>query len=70
MESDGRAALPPGRVPDPGQAEPCSPDVVKLGGPVPMLVDLVQMTSVSCLNVRVCKRRRRMYVYIYIHTYI
>ena len=32
------------------------PDVFKLGGPGSMLLDLVQMTCLSCLNVRVCKK--------------
>ena len=31
----------------------------KLDGPRPMLLDLVQITCLSCLNVQVCKRRRR-----------
>ena len=35
------------------------PDVLKLGGPKPLLLDLVQMICVSCLNVRVFKNRRR-----------
>ena len=34
------------------------PDVLKLGGPMPLLLDLVQMTCLSCLNVRVFNRRR------------
>ena len=43
---------------DPGQAEPCYPDAFKLGSPGPMLLHLVQVTCLSCLNVRVRKRRR------------
>ena len=35
------------------------PDVLKLGGPMPLLLDLVQMTCLSCLNVRVFENRRR-----------
>ena len=35
------------------------PDVLKLGGPMPLLLDLVQMICLSCLNVRVFKNRRR-----------
>ena len=49
MEAEGRAALGAGRVWDPGQAESCFPDILKLGGPGPMLLDLVQMTTLSCL---------------------
>ena len=35
------------------------PDVLKLGGPMPLLLDLVQMICLSCLNVRVFKTRHR-----------
>ena len=35
------------------------PDVLKLGGPMPLLLDPVQMICLSCLNVRVFKNRRR-----------
>ena len=31
----------------------------QLGGPKPLLLDLVQMICLSCLNVRVFKNRRR-----------
>ena len=58
-ETKWRAALGAPRVRDPGQAEPCFPDVFQFGGPGPMLLHLLQMTCLSCLNVRVCKRRRR-----------
>ena len=43
------------------------PDVFKLGGPRSMLLDLVQMTCSSCLNVRVCKKRRRTYKHTCMH---
>ena len=42
-----------------GGAKAKLPDVLKLGGPKPLLLDLVQMICLSCLNVRVFKNRRR-----------
>ena len=42
-----------------GGAKAKLPDVLKLGGPKPLLLDLVQMICLSCLNVRVFKNQSR-----------